>query len=298
MSISPFARETSLLISELCGINGIPTLMISHGTLKVPENAVEEIEYAHMGESLTLSKNFKYVAIPTPNEEKVCTRFNRKNCIKTGPLIFSKPDFNRLSELKNSILGPVKKNTRILLYPENTKKRHVLKFQVFETFDEFLSSATDIVHAVNEIENVHLVIRLHPGRKIAPDQFKLLLPKSRKLTVISYERAFYEVLTISDLVISYSSTAIEDALQSFIPVLLYDRHKRYFHLNGEILGDALENHLSPVYNINDKNNLKKGIEWILNNHLNKDISKEIFSNYVYMEDYFPNFIKFFDDKIS
>jgi hypothetical protein len=46
---------------------------------------------------------------------------------------------------------------------QDVKKQ--LRFHIFETEDEWLYSIVDVVRAVNrmENENVHLVIKLHPG---------------------------------------------------------------------------------------------------------------------------------------
>lgn len=297
--ISPLARELALLGGELCQKKGIPALMISHGTLKKPENEMEEIEYRHMGESLVLSKFFNYVAMQTPNEEKVCRHYQCKNTlVKTGPLIFSRVDIESKEEYKNAILGKVDSKTRILVYPENTRLRAGMRFHVFETFDEFLSSAADLVNAINEIENAHLVIRLHPGREITPEEFKLLLPPSNKLTVISHKRPFFEILTIADLILNFSSTVIEDALQNHIPVVLYDKRNRYMHLEAEKMGGNRRPNIGAVYYINDPTCLKEGIEYIMENHLDKDVPKSIFEKYAFQEDYFNNFLEFFDSKVN
>jgi len=300
LCISPFARETALLVGELCQKKGIPTLMISHGTLKKPENEIEEIEYRHLGESLILSRFFNYIAVQTPNEEKICRHYNCKNnLLRTGSLIFSKIDIKNKEKYRKEILKDISTTTRILVYPENTRLRHNVRFHVFETFDEFLSSATDLVNAINEIENVHLVIRLHPGREVTPEEFKLLLPQSDKLTIVSHKRPFFEILSIADVVLNFSSTAIEDALQNHIPVVLYDKRNRYAHCyEAEKLNFDKIPELNAVYYINGTVNLKRSIQWIIENHIDKNVSKSIFDKYVFQEDYFNNLVEFFDNKIN
>ncbi|MFC1941546.1 hypothetical protein ACFLWL_04040 [Chloroflexota bacterium] len=166
--ISPYARDTSLMIGGLCQNLRIPALMISHGTLIRPKNKMESIEYYHLGKSLILSEFYNYVAIQTPSEEEHLHYYQCNNqMIKTGPLIFSKPYPTLRESIKNKMLG-YETDKKILLYPDNTKERFTTRFQVYETFDEFLSSSIHLVDAINEIEGVHLVIRLHPGKSINP----------------------------------------------------------------------------------------------------------------------------------
>jgi hypothetical protein len=298
LCLSPFARQTALVAGELCQKKGIPTLIISHGTLKAPKNQLEEIEYRHLGESLLLSKIFEFAAVQTPSEGNFCRYFNIQNTIRTGPLIFSKPDKVNKKRYLNSLVGKIDNKTRVIFYPENTRPRSGTRFHVFETFDEFLSSASDLINAVNELESVHLVIKPHPVRKMDPKEIKALLPESNKLTILSPNKPFFESLTIADLVIGFSSTAIEDALQSHIPVLLLDKWNRYMHLRAEKININKEPQLSPIYYINNSKNLKYGIQWILNNHLNKKIPKSIFDEYVFQENYFKNLIEFIDSKIG
>lgn len=282
--ISPSARNTALLLAELASAKEIPRLMISHGTLAEPKNRLEEIEGFHLGESLILSNAYNIVALQTPNEEKVYQHFHPFNRpVRTGPLIFSRVLLEQKADYLRKIIGKVSPGTKILLYPENTRLRSNLRFQVFETFDEFLSSCTDLIEAINHIDSVHLVIRLHPGKKISPKQFKELLPASTKLTVTSFDYPFYQALTIADLLVNFSSTVIEDALQNHIPVLLYDRWNRYMHFEAQQLSSDSQKKPNAVYYINDRGYLRQGIEWILENHLNQKVSESIFNSYVYSE---------------
>jgi len=297
--VSPFARRSAALLGELCQLNGIATLMIGHGMIPKPKNEFERIENYHLAESLILSKFYRNVAIQTPNEELgINSSSSQNHMIKTGPLILSKVDLLRKSEFMSKVVPGIRSSTRILLYPENTRERFNLRFHGFETFDEFLASAVDLVNATKDVEDVHVVIRLHPGKKISPEDFASLLPNSDNLTVSSYQMPFYQILSICDLVISFSSTVIEDALQNRIPVLLYDRRNRYQHYEAYQLSSQKAKKLNGVYYINDFKDLKNGIEWIVHKHLDNDVPASIFEDYVYRENYFINLKRFIKEKFD
>jgi hypothetical protein len=174
-----------------------------------------------------------------------------------------------------------------------------MRFHVFETFDEFLSSSTDLVNAINEIKDLHLILRLHPGRKLTAAEFRSLLPESNKLTIDTPETPFFKILTITDLLVNFSSTVIEDALQNYIPVFLYDRRKRYMHCESQELGPGITPKLSAVYYTSDSSYLKDGLQWILDNHLNvPNVPKSIFDKYVFKEDYYNNIVRFISDTLK
>jgi hypothetical protein len=78
---------------------------------------------------------------------------------------------------------------------------------------------------------------------------------------------FEEYLGTANLLVSYSSTTIEEALSMKVPVLQYDPNRSYQHIDGHVLCD--HNHkVSPIYSVLDKKNLKGSLQFIINNHIN------------------------------
>ena len=83
------------------------------------------------------------------------------------------------------------------------------------------------------------------------------------------EGSFEEYLIASDLLVSFSSTTIEEALQNKIPVLQYDPFNRYCHIPAQKLEKNGDSEISPIYYATSFSDLSWGIKWITNNHLNK-----------------------------
>lgn len=291
LSVVIAARNLEVFLGELCRHYKVPGLMISHGTVKPPQNEFERIEYYHMGLSLVINEFYENAAIQTPSEEKHAAHYQCKNkLIRSGPLLFSKVDSRLRNNLREVILQG---NTRdkILLYAPSIKIRTNLRFYVVETLDEFLSSAEDLVNAVNQVDGVRLMIRFHPALKIAEDDFRALLPKSDRL-IIHKDKPFYEALSAADLSINYASTAIDDSLNSHVPVLLYDKWNRYKHYDGQELNPEVVPQVDAVYYVNNAAYLKSALKWTLENHLNKDVSPSIFDKYTYSTEYFRNIVDF------
>jgi CDP-glycerol glycerophosphotransferase (TagB/SpsB family) len=214
--------------------------------------------------------------------------------------VLAKIQSERKSALKRDLLGIDIGNNKILLYPESIRQRENMRFHTFQTCDEFVASVVDLINAINEINGFHLVIRLHPGsgREINPTSLKFLLPKTEKLTVISADRPFSEILTIADLLINYSSTVIEEALLNYIPVLLFDRANRYQHFEAQVLKYGSPDKLAAIYYLNDSKYLKDGLNWIYDNHLSKNVPRSIFDKYLFKEDYSDNLFEFVSSTVK
>jgi len=103
-----------------------------------------------------------------------------------------------------------------------------LRLNITETLDEYLAGLTGLIEAVNQMDNVRLMIRPHPVCDLSNEELLGLLPSCARMTIYR-EGSFSEVLAKADLLVSYSSTCIEEALQNNIPVVLFDLWKRYNH---------------------------------------------------------------------
>jgi hypothetical protein len=140
----------------------------------------------------------------------------------------------------------------------------------------------DVFDVISQMNEVHLLFRIHPGSKLTADDFMTLLPFPENVSV-SEGGAFEDVLATADVLLSYSSTCIQEALVNYIPVILYDRWKRYNHLNAHRINGTLPQKESQVYYIDAKDHLKSGIDWILTRRDDRINRKDLFQEYVFDE---------------
>jgi len=61
--------------------------------------------------------------------------------------------------------------------------------------------------------------------------------------------------------LSYSSTAIEEALQNHLTVLQYDPNGKYEHIPGEVLSVKSENKVSEIYSVLSEEDLIPALKW-------------------------------------
>jgi hypothetical protein len=72
------------------------------------------------------------------------------------------------------------------------------------------------------------------------------------------------------MLISYSSTTIEEALQNKVPVLLYDPEGKYCHIkDAQTIGSLSNNEIGSCYFVNNEENLIKTLEYFKVNRAKK-----------------------------
>jgi len=99
---------------------------------------------------------------------------------------------------------------------------------------------------------------------LSEDVLRAFLPED---VVLSSSGPFSNVLAQADLLTSFSSTTIEEALMSQIPVALYEPEGRYHHLPGaRWLGTRFARR-DAVYHFDHPDQLLPGLEWIRDHDL-------------------------------
>ena len=283
MVLTPFGRRSFHALGELAERKGIPGLLISHGSFTPTYDELSEMAWRYHSLGL-LHGSYRYSALQTPLAEEFAEQTDTNTeFLKTGPLIWGLPMHSRAVDRSSQSLKKrlvhSHENCRVLLHAGTPKYRRGLHFHVYETPDEYIQALRDLISAVDREEDVFLIIKYRPNQ-LSVDELISLLPKSDNYS-ISVEETFLDVLAISDLLVSFSSTTIEEALQNLIPVLLYGGDGRYKHINAqEIIPDQ---HMRPgvVYSISNAENLASGIRKILDANGKSPLPKQFFSKYVY-----------------
>ncbi|MBI5698810.1 hypothetical protein HZC35_00680 [Candidatus Saganbacteria bacterium] len=229
--MSPLARGLWSAAGELSRPLGISLLFVSHGAHPVPTDEIHELELLQLCRGFMLS-DFTDVALSTPIQEEHLRYFKNKypwvkaNQVKTGPLIFA--DLRGINKLDAKLKLGLPVSETVLTHAVTNKKRGGERFYNLETFDEYLDSLSDLIGVVDKMPLTRLIVRVHPGFELSDEELKVLLPPSEKF-IISRQGPFAEVLAATDVLVSYSSTALDEALLNERPVILFDKWGRYNH---------------------------------------------------------------------
>lgn len=222
--LSPFSVGPSAVLGALCSDLDIPAVLVPHGSLLPPKNRWEEIEWRRLSQAQMLS-SYPYTVAQTPMAAKHAAYYKISNRTwNTGPILFSKSENKNGRGLKKKLDIP--EDISVIVYAVAQRKRSSVRFYIFETEEECLSSMSEVVSAVNKMEKAHLIIKLHPSAELSGDRMCHLLPPSDRMSILQKE-PFADVLAVSDLLVSYTSTVIEEAIQERIPVVLFDKWKRF-----------------------------------------------------------------------
>ena len=162
---------------------GVPTLVIPQKGLVAPEEADARVEQHYIGRA-QVTDDFQAAAAQTTLVNDYLHWAGYKGTIlRTGNLIFSRPAPEKRAEKRQLLAPGVTDDTRIIVYAPSMKSRKSRRFFVLETLDELLASLTELVEAVSLMENVHLIVRIHPGEPIKKKEIEALLPVPANVSI-------------------------------------------------------------------------------------------------------------------
>ena len=174
----------------------------------------------------------------------------------------------------------IEKKNKKILFAGTLKNFESIQLCGVEMYYEFIDNLF-FLEKFSTKHNYEILIKLHPSTY---DQIEMLKKIFTKLEFSKKKisSTFKNVLAT----ISFSSTVIEDSLNSKCPVILLDRWKRYKHCDAEENSTTKD---SAIYYVNDEDNLAKCLQTIkLSNNIN-------FEKYVPSSNYRKNIYDFFEN---
>jgi len=265
--ISQHALGYSSALGELSKLKSLNSMLISHGTLSsLNHNNPARTEWLIHSNTL-FNGPYMYSAIQSPQENHFHDNLESKLTKKliTGPLLISTQlkSSNDLAFLKQKLLGSKAKKMRIIMHAGTPKSFNCFRPLIYESNDEYVKNINDLISSVEQIENVFLVIRYRPTLNLDVNSFKSLIKKSRN-SAIYIDGDFSDFLSITDVLVSYSSTTIDQAIHNRKAVLQYDCDNKYMHYDGVDL--TKENFkIAPVYYCGKKESLPSSLKIIIEN---------------------------------
>ena len=216
---------------EKSKIKNIPSVCITHGTLAPAFNQYDKIYKNIIAEAVTTNKS-KYFAVQSKIMKKFVESNNlNANAIETGNLLFS--------ESKSS-------GKKKILFAVTLKDFENFQFLGVEMYYEFLDNL-NLFNKLSKEHNLDFLVKPHPSENRCVDDLKKIF-----MNLEFTQKKISEVLKNVFVTINFSSTVIEDSLHSNIPVILFDRWKRYKHCNSE---ENINKKNSAAYYVNNEKDL-------------------------------------------
>tara|TARA_R110002072_G_scaffold1989_3_gene16445 strand:- start:7521 stop:9503 length:1983 start_codon:yes stop_codon:yes gene_type:complete len=257
--LSPLSLDAASTVGELCRIKNIRGLLASHGSHPVPHDERLIQEYKRHGEALIDTK-YPFVAIQSKVASEYIDFFNISSVpVISGPLCWGVK--HNLNENVLEEIG-VPEGTKVIVHAGSQKSRSSYYFGRYETSDEYLNGILDLVEAVKGKRNISLIIKFRAGETLSLETLKREVPDLKNV-FICVDQHFLDIIAKADLLVSYSSTTIEEALGSLCPVLHYGADGRLVFLRSQLVTRDSMLSRGATYFVDKKENLSFGIDLIL-----------------------------------
>ena len=250
--------ENSVL-GNLAYEKNIPVFLISHGTHTLQDKEIAKNESYNNSKGLLFSK-FASKSIIQSKLALECLENYSDNFkyLKSMPVTWSIDEEIRYTNIKN--------NKLFTILHASTPKPIGVRPIIYENLKQYIDNLTKIIDTVNDInaekDNIRIIIRARNMPDCSFETLCNLLPKSKNV-LIRKNGKFLDDLNISNLLISYSSTTIEESLYAKVPVLLFDLNDTYKHVINSSQIPPNKNFRSSIYSSNGIN-LKTMLEKLLN----------------------------------
>lgn len=280
--ISVGDREYDMFLGEMCREMSIPAVMISHGSHVPPTDQVARHEWGEQAQRM-ICAGFPCTALQSPLAEEFVRRVPASATpLRTGPIVWGRPVDRSKREFLHQALVHSSAVRYVIVHAGTLKWRGSVRFHVYETPDEYVQSVCDLAKAVERLDDTHLVIKFRPSPGLSAEDLLAALPYSERVS-LSIDEPFLEVLGIANLLVSFSSTTIEEALQNNVPVLLYGGNGRYQHITAtEVTAGKACGH-AAVYFVRSAADLPAGLRQILTIHGNGKDPALLFETYKFRQ---------------
>lgn len=239
--ITNFTKGIHGYFVDAAKINDIKSICIPHGTLSKNFNDYDKIYKNTISEAITSPS----ATIHASQSEIAKNFFDSKkgvfnSIINTGNLTFNNSKIKR-------------KNKKKVLFAVTMKDFESIQLLGVEMYYEFLDNLF-FLENISKKNNIKFLVKLHPTNyKNLNDLNKIF--KNLEFSKEKIDKALNQVFAT----ISYSSTVIEDSINSNCPVILLDRWNRYKHCDAEENENIKD---APVYYINNEEKLINCIKTI------------------------------------
>ncbi|MDC3131991.1 hypothetical protein OA492_03655, partial [Pelagibacteraceae bacterium] len=240
----------NLVIADYCYKKNIKVHLISHGSHSLTDNTSQDDFFVSARANGMLYSNFANLFIP---QSKAALKYLKNKNIPNNKILLNKPIMWGVSKFLKKNYSTNKKEFVIL--HASTSKIMSGRNWIYENSFEYIKNINYLIKKIDKFNNVKLVIRLRENLELDYRLTKLLFAKSKNV-IIKLNGSFYDDVLNSDLIISYSSTVIEEALYLRKPVALFGNdYYRHFNIPKNL----------PLYSLT-RNNFDNVFTEIINSY--------------------------------
>ncbi len=235
--------------AEVATKHNIKNVLISHGSHIQQGEKHADYQHKVLSKGQLDSDCFSEVVLQSPyafnfvKEKKIKVNYSR-------PIMWG-------NSFESKTHKKVESNQLIILHASTAKE--LIRPVIYETAFEYIENILSIYSVIKKISNIKLLVRFRPMASISLETLKYFLPKDDCLEIV-VDKTFQFYLQQSDILISYSSTTIEEAMLSKKNIILYGNDGLYCHIPN-----IIEN--SNIYHAKNEKDLEKSIDLFTNSNI-------------------------------
>ncbi len=272
--ISQMNGEIYAALGGIAKSMSIPSVLISHGSHVYHRDKYGARDNAILAWNILVG-DYEYCAVQSPLAREMALFMGKEpeKIVNIPPTLWGRA-------VSRSFRGG---EGLTIVHAGTFKLRHNRRY-IYETSDEFLQGLEELIESVAPFPRLRLILKIRPDiYELSLDTMKALLPKAENV-VIESDKPFLEILEEADLVVSFSSTTIEEALSNRVPVLLYGGQGRYAHIPVEPFSIGNGDITKAVTFVKDREELKKYMEKLNELGISFRVPEEEFRNYRFGDD--------------
>ena len=245
-------------LANFANSKGINVTLVPHGSISIPSDKFSKFLLKISSRGLIRSKLANCVVSQSKISYDSIKYFDKNiKIIKSKPILFG----------KTKIKSDLNKRKYVFLHASTPKSLCKWPY-IYENYNEYVFNIKSLIQEISKLENVELIIRFREGPECSIETFKKEINlKANKFVKISKNKDFFEDLKISNCLISFSSTSIEEALGLNKRILVYSNYKNYKHINFTLENGSIiysnESNIQEILNkiIRENLILKNDIFW-------------------------------------
>jgi hypothetical protein len=222
--ISHASNNFQELVGEIYEKSSNESFMIPHATLLYPDHNIDLFrEHVEFDVNYFLDETpYKNIVIQSPLTMEGVKKYKiQKRFFKSQPIVWG-TSFDNFDKKESN-------KDKVILYADTSNTRSSLRPIHFVNIFEYIETMIDLAECIEKMDNVKLIIKIRENEDLTLSCLKFFLSKFKKTCAV-FDKSFSYYLQEADIIVSRSSTTIEEALLEDVPVLLYDTSNNNKHI--------------------------------------------------------------------